>query len=63
MAMHDDLGLKSYARTPRHLLTESMKARRLERSKKVLSYLKQHGSTVKVFSDEKIFTVDAVVNR
>ena len=63
MAIHDDLGLKSYARTPRHLLTESMKARRLERSKKVLSYLKQHGSTVKVFSDEKIFTVDAVVNR
>jgi hypothetical protein len=62
-AVHDDLGLKSYTRTPRHLLTESMKARRLERCKKVLRYIKNHGSTVKIFSDEKIFTVDAVLNR
>ena len=27
MAIHDDLGLKSYARIPWHLLTKSMKAR------------------------------------
>ncbi len=59
--VHDDL--TSYTRTPRHLLTEYMKVRRLERCKKVLKYIKNHGSTVKIFSDEKIFTVDAVLNR
>ncbi len=63
-ALHDDLSLKSYTRTPRHtLLTECMKTRRLERCKKVLRYIKNHGSTVKIFSDEKIFTVDAVLKR
>ena len=50
-------------RTPKQLLTESMKAKRVERCKKVLNYLKHHGSTVKIYSGEKIFTVDAVVNR
>ncbi len=61
-AVHDDLSLKSYTRTPRHLITECMKARRWERCNKVLRYIKNHGSTVKIFSDEKIFTVDAVLN-
>ena len=40
-----------------------MKSRRHERAKKVLRYLKLHGPTVKTFSDEKIFTIDAVLNR
>lgn len=62
-AVHTDLQLNSYVRTPKHLLTAAMEARRLERAKKVLNYLKRHGPTVKIFSDEKIFTVDAVVNR
>ena len=62
-AISSDLGLKSFARTPRHLLTNTMKKRRLERCKKVLCYLKSHGSTVKIFSDKKIFTVDQVYNR
>lgn len=30
--------------------------------RKVLQYLKQHGPTVKIFSDEKIFNVDAISN-
>ncbi len=30
-AVHDDIGLKSYTRTPKHLLTECMKTRSLER--------------------------------
>ncbi len=47
---------------PRHFLTECMKARRLERYNKVLRYIKNRGSTVKIFSDEKIFIVDAVLN-
>ena len=61
-AVHTDLQLKPFVRTPKHLLTPEMQARRLERGKKVLNYLKRHGPTVKIFSDEKIFTVDAVVN-
>lgn len=62
-AVKYDLRLKSYTRTPKHLLTTAMKERRLERCKKVLSYLKKKSSLVTIFSDEKIFTVDAVLNR
>lgn len=62
-AINSDLGFKSFVRTPRHLLTKSMQEKRLERCQKVLGFLKRNGSTVRVFSDEKIFTVDAVVNR
>lgn len=62
-AVKDDLKLKSYTRTPRHLLTWSMKARRLERCKKILIYLKRNKSTMKIFSDEKTFTVDTILNR
>lgn len=62
-AVKTDLGLKSYARTPRHLLTDAMKTRRLERCKKVRSFIKKCRKSVIIFSDEKIFTVDAVVNR
>ena len=62
-AIHDDLGLNSYVRTPRHLLTSVMKERRLERCKKVLNSLKSNPSTVKIYSDKKIFTVDQVYNR
>ncbi|QQP52179.1 Putative transposable element, partial [Caligus rogercresseyi] len=54
------LGLKSFVRTPRHLLAATMKARRLERAKKVLNFFKHNGDTVKIYSDKKIFTVDAV---
>uniref|UniRef100_A0A0K2T221 Putative LOC100197594 [Hydra vulgaris] n=1 Tax=Lepeophtheirus salmonis TaxID=72036 RepID=A0A0K2T221_LEPSM len=55
-AVHDDLDLNSFFRTPRHLLTVMMRALRLERRKKVLNYLKSHPSTL------KIFTVDQVLN-
>ncbi len=47
-AVHDDFGLKSYPRMPRHLLIKCMKARRLERCKKVLRYIKNHGFTVQI---------------
>ena len=62
-AVHDDLGLKSFVRVPRHLLTATMKERRLERCKKILVDLKHNGSRIKIFSDKKIFTVDQVFNR
>jgi inhibitor of nuclear factor kappa-B kinase subunit alpha len=62
-AVADDLGLKSYVRVPRHLLTAKLKEKRLQRCKKVLAYVKSNGSTVRIFSDKKIFTVDQVYNR
>ena len=58
-AIYEDF--RSYVRSLKHPLTESMKERRLEMCKKVLGYIKRNGSLV--FSNEKIFTVDAVVNR
>ncbi len=61
-AIHDDLGLKSFSRTPKHLLTARQKAIRLERSKKLLTWLKHNGSTVKNFSDKKNFSVDQSFN-
>jgi hypothetical protein len=40
-----------------------MKEVRLERCKKVLSWLKSNGSVIRFFSDEKIFTVDRTINK
>ncbi|QQP55053.1 Uncharacterized protein FKW44_008097 [Caligus rogercresseyi] len=62
-AVHKDLGMKSYARTPRHLLTDRLKPSRHERCKKVLNYFKKSSVRVKIFSDKKIFTLDAVFSR
>ena len=58
-----DLKLKSYTRTPKHLLTTAMKEKRHERFKKITTLLKKNPFIVMIFSDEKIFTVDAVLNR
>ncbi len=62
-AVSEDFGLHSYVCVPRHLLTEQMKAKQLTRCQKLLTFLKGNGSTVKIFSDKKIFTVDQVYNR
>ena len=35
----------------------------LERSKLLLTWIKHHGSTVRLFSDKKNFTVDIAYNR
>ena len=61
--VNEDLGLKSFARPIRHLLTEKMKEKRLERCLKVRNQLKKYRDTVMIYSDKKIFTVDAVLNR
>lgn len=58
-----DLGLRSYQRAHRHLLTEAQKQQRWLRARRLLNDLKSHGSHVLIFSDEKIFTVDRVHNR
>lgn len=62
-AIKEDLGLKSFARVPRHLLTASLKEKRLARCKSIIHFLKSKPATVKIFSDKKIFTVDQVYNR
>ena len=58
-----DLKVKSYTRTPKHLLTTVIKEKRLERCKKITTWLKKNPSIVMIFSVEKIFPVDAVLNR
>ncbi len=53
-----DLGAFSYVRRRRQLLTENSKRLRVERGKKLITWLKHNGSTVRVFSDKKNWTVD-----
>jgi hypothetical protein len=58
------LGKKSVVQPLRHLLTERTKQLRLERGQQLLNRLKRTpSSTVKIFSDKKVFTVDQVYNR
>ncbi len=57
-----DFGFKSYMRR-RQLLTERMRAMRLDKAKKLCSWLKKSNrSTGKIFSN-KMFTVDQAWNR
>ena len=58
-----DLGMKSRARPPKHLLTEAYKENHVTRSKKLLTWLKNHKDTIKIFSDKKMFVVDQAYNR
>eukprot|EP00095_Tigriopus_kingsejongensis_P001784 maker-scaffold225_size250570-snap-gene-1.15 protein:Tk01784 transcript:maker-scaffold225_size250570-snap-gene-1.15-mRNA-1 annotation:"long-chain-fatty-acid-- ligase acsbg2-like isoform 1" len=57
-SVKDELGLHSYVGPPRHLLTKSMKERRMERCQKVVNWLKSNPTIVKIFLDKKIFPVD-----
>jgi inhibitor of nuclear factor kappa-B kinase subunit alpha len=56
-----ELGAKSFARTQKFLLTDRLKALRLERCKAILAILKKKTPVI-LFSDEKYFTVDPVLN-
>ena len=62
-AVHEDLGLASYVRRTRHLLTTKQKEARVTRGKKLVNWMKHHSSTVKIFSDKKRFDVDQSRNR
>ena len=63
-AVHQDLRYKSYTIRIRQLLTETMKAKRVTTGTKLLSSLKHEATgRIKIFSDEKIFTVDSKTNR
>jgi len=61
-AVHENLGLNSFARTPRHLLTATMKEKSLDGCKKLLCYFRHIGSIMKISSNKKIFTVNQVHN-
>ena len=52
-ALKGDLGYKSYVLRVRHLLTETVKEKRVE----ILNSMKSTGGHLRFFSDEKIFTV------
>ena len=62
-AAKEDLGMKSYVRIVRNLLTTRSKALRAERCPKLLNHLKQKGGHVRVFVDEKKFVVDEIANK
>ena len=57
----NDLHGSSRARVKRHLNTERGKELRLSRLKRLLSVLKK-GKMIILFSDEKLFSIDAVSN-
>ena len=57
----DDLHASSRARVKCHLITKRVKELRVSRSKRLLSVLKK-GEMIILFSDEKLFSIDAVSN-
>jgi len=56
-------GGKSFKLVKKPLLTPGTKQKRLDRAKILLNNLKNHGNRVVIFSDEKTFTVDPVMNK
>jgi len=56
-------GGKSLKRLKRPLLTPAMVHKRHERCSRLLNDMKSHGNRVVIFSDEKTFTVDPVINK
>ena len=61
-AINEDLGMSSYIRRRRNLLTARSRAIRVERCAKLLNHLKNKGGHVRIFVDEKKFIVDEVAN-
>ena len=55
------LMLRSYTRISMYLMIENMKTIRLQRFDKHLSFNQKCRNVVIVFTDEKMFTIDAVV--
>ena len=62
-AVREDIGMKSFTRKRRSLLTERARAKRSERAPKVLNLLKHLGSDVRDFVDEKKVIAEEVANR
>ncbi len=58
----DDLGMHAYHMQKRHLLSEAAMAKRLERSCKLLKLLMSLMPKPVVWSDEKLFNLEAAFN-
>ena len=63
--VHKELHMKSRVITDKPRLTESNRQRRVDRCKSLMNFMKdqQTGKFVRIFSDEKLFHVDAQLNR
>ncbi|QQP50935.1 Transposable element tcb2 transposase [Caligus rogercresseyi] len=63
-AIHEDLRCNSYVLRVRQMLSDAMKKKRLERCELLITSLKHRAAgRIRFFSDEKIFCVDAKINR
>jgi inhibitor of nuclear factor kappa-B kinase subunit alpha len=60
--VHEDLKCKALKLQRRHLISAASKAKRLDRCKKMADEIQGAGDKVFIWSDEKIFTVEAVAN-
>ena len=60
--VHDQLGLKSLKRRKVHMLTKSIREKRLQRSRILLSRAAESVVDKILFSDEKLFTIEEVTN-
>ena len=60
--VHDQLGLKSLKRRKVHMLTKSIREKRLQRSRILLSRAAESVVDKILFSDEKLFTIEEVSN-
>jgi hypothetical protein len=61
--VRSDLGMRSRAVVRCQMLTSLQRQKRLDRSKKILNWLKRNPGKVIVFSDEKNFHLDQYANR
>ena len=63
--VHEDLKMTSRSIQDRPRLTEAIRLRRLERCQHLLNFMKSRrtGNFIRIFSDEKLFHVDAQLNR
>ena len=61
--VHKDLNFRSYKLQKRHSLSITAKENRRKKAKAIRDRVKFHDHPPIIFSDEKIFTVEAAVNR
>ena len=59
----DDLEPTAYKKQSKQLKSEALIKKRVERRKLILEEIKRTTDTVFIYSNEKIFTVEAVLNR
>ncbi|KYQ50144.1 hypothetical protein ALC60_10777, partial [Trachymyrmex zeteki] len=61
--VEEDLRYKSYTIKVRQMLSEAARTKRVERCNLLLCSLRNNAAGFRFFSNEKIFTVDAKINR